>query len=136
MTRPETPTAGLTDAEYWAGVGEGRLLLKACLSCERQHWYPRSHCPYCLGADTEWRAAGGTGTIYSFTVVQQNGSKAFRDRVPYAIGFVSLPEGPRVFGLLRGRLDMLHVGQAVRVDFETLDEAVHPVFVALEGQPA
>lgn len=130
--RPEVPTADTTAAQYWAGAAEGRLLLKACLRCERQHWYPRSHCPYCLSAETEWRAAAGTGAIYSFTVVQQNGSREFRDRVPYAIGFVTLMEGPRVFGLLRGDLDMLRVGQEVRVDFESIGESVHPVFVALE----
>ena len=133
MTRPEVPTADATAAQYWAGAAEGLLLLKTCLRCERQHWYPRSHCPYCFSAKTEWREATVTGTVYSFTVVQQNGSKEFRDQVPYAIGFVTLSEGPRVFGLLRGELDMLHVGQEVRVDFESIGESVHPVFVTLEG---
>jgi uncharacterized OB-fold protein len=41
--------------------------------------------------------ASGLGTVYSFTVIRQNGVPPFRDRVPFVVATVDLDEpGARV----------------------------------------
>lgn len=130
------PQADDTSAPYWRAAAEGRLLIKSCLGCGRTHWYPRQHCPHCQYSETEWLTASGRGYIYSFTVVEQNRSSAFRDQVPYAIGLVTLDEGARVFGYLRSPLEQLAVGAAVTVDFEQAGDASLPVFTLAEDGAA
>ena len=44
-------------------AARGELLLKRCTSCGETHYYPRPICPFCFSAATEWRKAGGGGTI-------------------------------------------------------------------------
>lgn len=122
-----------TSAPYWQAAAEGTLVIKNCPACGRAHWYPRDHCPYCKHSSTEWITASGRGHIYSFTVVQQNASSAFRDQIPYAIGLVTLVEGARVFAYLRSPVDRLQVGAAVAVDFEQAGEAWLPVFALAES---
>lgn len=130
------PQADDTSAPYWQAAAEGRLVIKQCQQCGQTHWYPRQHCPHCKHPNTEWLTATGQGHIYSFTVVEQNRSSAFRDQVPYAIGLVTLDEGARVFGYLRASPERLAVGAPVVVDFEPAGEAWLPVFTLAEEEAA
>lgn len=78
------------DAEpYWAGVAEGRLMIKRCPSCGEAHFYPRPHCPFCGATRTDWEASSGRGHLYSFTI--NRGAPR-----PMAIAIVELDEGPRL----------------------------------------
>lgn len=122
------PTADSESSEYWAGAARGELLFKRCVVCEEPHWYPRAHCPRCHADDTRWEVASGVGTVYTFTIIRQNNSSAFRDWVPYAIGMIELAEGPRVFALIRGDEIDLRVGAPVRVAFESVGATSLPVF--------
>jgi uncharacterized OB-fold protein len=103
---------------YFAAAAEGRLLLKACVDCDKPFHYPRAHCPFCLGANTEWRAASGRGEIYAFTVLR-------RAPVPYAVASVALAEGPHM------------LTNIVDCDFEALRSGlpVRVVFTPTEGGP-
>ena len=74
---------------YWDGAREGRLMIKRCLDCGQAHHYPRPHCPFCGSSNTEWLAACGEATVYSFSIVRA----APR---PTAVAVVELPEGPRL----------------------------------------
>lgn len=78
------------DAEpFWAGIAEGRLMIKRCPSCGQVHFYPRPHCPFCGATHTDWEASSGRATIYSFTI--------FRGAPrPMAVAIVELAEGPRL----------------------------------------
>lgn len=67
-------------------AADGRLLLRSCRTCGRNHYYPRPICPFCFGEDTEWIEAEGSGLIYSFSVNRQGD--------PYVIAYVALSEGP------------------------------------------
>jgi uncharacterized OB-fold protein len=123
------PQPDWESAHYWEAAREGRLLVRRCSACGRAHWYPRPHCPYCQNNDPAWEQVSGGGTIYTFTVVRQNGGRAFRDLVPYAIGMVDLDEGARWFGFLRGDIDSLEVGGRVVVGFEDIGDQSLPYFV-------
>lgn len=103
---------------YWDAAREGRLLIKRCTACGKPFFYPRTYCPSCWSADTEWIEASGLGTVYTFTVVHQNDLPPFNDRVPYVVAIVELQEGVRMTANVEGiapedvRCDM-----AVRVSF-------------------
>ena len=107
---------------YWAAAREGRLLLKNCRACGKTHYYPRPLCPFCMSSDTQWLQAAGEGTIYSWSVER-------RAAPPYAIAFVTLPEGPTLLtNIVDCDLGALAVGQRVKLAFETRDEQPVPVF--------
>lgn len=132
--RPEhrprpAPVVDPESAPYWSATLEGRLVLQRCSLCGRHQHYPRAHCLSCRGP-LEWVDAAGTGTIYSFTVIRQNPSRAFRHLIPFVVALVDLDEGPRVMTNVVGcPPERVEVGARVRVAFEPVsDEAALPVF--------
>ncbi|HUC19368.1 MAG TPA: Zn-ribbon domain-containing OB-fold protein [Acetobacteraceae bacterium] len=97
---------------YWEAAAEGRLLIRRCAACGRAHHYPRALCPFCFSDRTEWLAASGNGTLYSFSVMQ-------RAPVPYAIAYVTLEEGPAMMSnLVDCDFDTIRIGMKVRAIFK------------------
>ena len=70
----------------------------------RRIFPPRLRCPHCGDTATEWVAASGRGTLYSYVVVHQRLHPAFDASLPYAVGLVQLAEGPRMLAMLIERL--------------------------------
>lgn len=100
---------------FWDGASRGTLLLKKCRACGELHYYPRALCPFCGSDATEWQAAAGTGTIYSYSVMR-------RAEVPYAIAYVTLAEGVTMMtNLVDCDFDALRIGQRVRLVFSPTD---------------
>lgn len=80
--------------------GEGFLLGSHCGNCGA-HFYPvRVACSGCLHNDLETVRFSTTATLYTFSVVRQSTPEF---EVPYALGYVDLPEGVRVMAQLTGR---------------------------------
>lgn len=97
---------------YWEAARRGKLLLKHCPACGAYHFYPRVLCPFCFKAETAWREAAGTGTIYSFSVMR-------RAEIPYAIAYVTLAEGPAMMtNIVDCDLDSIRIDQRVRLVFK------------------
>lgn len=115
--RAQTASAPLPDPgpdPFWAAAADGRLVVQHCQSCGRRQFYPR---PLCLGCGQmpEWLEASGDGTVYTFTVIRQNGAPGFAKRLPYVVAMIDLAEGPRMMGNVIGcGLDDVHIGMAVR----------------------
>ena len=100
---------------FWDAAREGRLLVRTCTACRKAHWYPRTICPFCSNTATEWSEASGRGKIYAFSIMR-------RAAVPYAIGYVSLAEGPTMLtNFVDCDFDRLAVGQDVKVVFVPSD---------------
>jgi uncharacterized OB-fold protein len=78
----------------------------------------------------EWVDASGGGTVYSYTVIRQNFSRAFRDLLPYVVALVDLDEGPRVMTNIVGCDPAdVRIGARVDVHFEPVsDEVALPLF--------
>jgi uncharacterized protein len=101
------------DAPYFEAASQGKLLIKYCNDCKKYHHYPRALCPFCFSDKTEWKEAQGTGTIYTFSVSRKSGP------VPYAIGYVTLDEGPSMMtNIVECDLDTIKCGQKVKVTFK------------------
>ncbi|HET6966459.1 MAG TPA: OB-fold domain-containing protein [Acidimicrobiales bacterium] len=85
---------------FWAGLGEGRIVLQACPACGRRRFPRMPACPYCGaegGSDVE---SPGTGTVYSWVRVQRVLTPAMAGQVPYCIATVDLDGGGRMHGRL------------------------------------
>jgi uncharacterized OB-fold protein len=109
-------------AEVVSVDGELRLAGGHCKDCDARIFPADAMCPFCLSTEVAKVPLSKTGTLYSFTVIHV-APKVWE--VPYAIGYVDLPEGVRVFAKLahadvaRWKLD-----QEVRVRVEeSADEA-------------
>ena len=120
MAGRRIPAPGATpDTEaFWQAARSHRLLLPKCSACGRLHWYPRPLCPFCFSDAIEQVEASGRGVIYSYSVMR-------RAAEPYAIGYVTLAEGPTMLtNFVDCDFDALGIGQAVRL-----------VWTATEGGP-
>jgi len=83
------------------GLEFGKVVLYGgyCSACFAR-WFPRSkHCPSCLNDQVQRVALSGEGKLYCFSIVRVDASGM---EAPYAIGYVDLQDGPRVFAHLSG----------------------------------
>lgn len=125
MTERPFP-APIVDPEskpYWDAAALGKLLIKYCNGCGKYFHYPRSLCPFCASAETQWREASGEGEIYSFSTMR-------RVAEPYAVAYVTLAEGPKMLtNIVDCDFDKLRIGQKVQLAFKrAADGASIPVF--------
>ena len=116
------PAVNPETREYWTATAEGRLLLKRCLDCGSVIWYPRALCPDCGSLRTEWFAAAGRGTVYSYTL-NHRGQGAYAQAGPYVLAYVELDEGPRMMtNIVGAQAGELAVGLPVEVVFDDTGE--------------
>jgi uncharacterized OB-fold protein len=89
------------DAEFWEGAHRGELRIQRCTTCGLHQHYARMLCSHCGALTLEWVTASGNGTVYSFTVVRQNGVPPFNERLPFVVACVDLDEaGARMIGAM------------------------------------
>ena len=100
-TQPETASESFRPGEFELDAdGTGHILGSRCGNCGA-HFFPvRQACAGCLHDDLETIRFSTTATLYTFSVVRQS-TPDFE--VPYALGYVDLPEGVRVMAQLTGR---------------------------------
>src|ERR1700729_4522332 len=103
---------------FWAATAEPRLAYQVCLACGQVVFHPRRHCTGCLGGGLEWRDSAGFGTVYTFTVIRQNGQPFFRARIPYVVGLIDVDEGFRMVADIDAAIEDVHVNQRVAVTWE------------------
>jgi hypothetical protein len=127
---PETPTKPIPipddlSSPFFDGARDGRLMLQHCTSCQRWSFPVRERCPHCFASALEWRAASGTGTLYTFTIMHQVMNPGFASSVPYNVAQIDLDEGVRMVSNVIGiGNDALRIGQRLEVVFEEAGEAV------------
>lgn len=137
---------------YWDSLRAHAMRLPWCLTCDRAFFYPRPHCPRCLGTAIEWRPAAGRGTLYSFTIVHRAppppppapgtagpAAGAWAGAVPYVVALVDLEEGVRLMANLVGvapDATVLRIGTPLELEYADVDPAVTlPRFRPAPGAP-
>lgn len=120
---------------FFEGAAQGKLMVQRCPSCSNYTFYAHYVCPTCQHAPLDWVEAAGTGTVYTFTIVNQHGLPYFANKVPYVYGVVTLDEGPRLVTNIEGidpadvRCDM-----KVRASFEDIGDGMAvPIFRPVAG---
>ena len=113
------PHANHEDREFWEGARRGELRIQHCTSCDKYQHYPRFLCTHCGQSTLEWATASGLATVYSFTVVRQNGVPPFDERVPFVVACVDLDEpGARMIAAMPDCApDGARIGMRVRAAF-------------------
>ena len=103
------PNINMESQPWWDAAAKSKLLFKHCKACGKNHFYPRSLCPFCFSDRTEWLQASGTGTIYSYSVMR-------RAPEPYAIAYVALAEGPKMLtNIVDADFDRIKIGLPVKL---------------------
>lgn len=128
MTRQiPAPAVTIESKPFWDAAAEGKFMIKRCTACGEAHWYPRALCPFCFSDKTVWEESPGEGVIYTYSVMHRSPSG------PYAIGYVTLNEGPAVLtNFVDVAPDGLSIGQKVKVKFQPTENGPPvPVFVPL-----
>ncbi|WP_304170803.1 Zn-ribbon domain-containing OB-fold protein [Phenylobacterium aquaticum] len=107
------PAVTIESKPFWDAAAEGRFLIKRCNACGEAHWYPRALCPFCFSDDTVWEESPGEGVIYTYSVMHRSPTG------PYAIGYVTLNEGPAMMtNFVDCDLSKLAIGQKVKLKFQ------------------
>ncbi len=131
MSRP-VPMVDDLSAPFWEAARQRRLVVQRCRDCGEFNHPPRPACDACQSQQLRFEPVGGTGTIYSFTVMHQPNVAGFEDRVPYVTVLVELDEQPRLFMVAcapASDLDRIAIGRRVEVCFEQVTpEIVLPQF--------
>ena len=115
---------------FWEAAREEKLIIQKCEDCEKFIFYPRIACPHCFSDNVEWIEAAGKGTIYSYTVVENNAPSAFINDMPYIVAVVKLEEGVQMLSnIVECEPHELTCDMPVEVTFEKLnDEFTLPKF--------
>lgn len=105
------PKSNSETALFWDALKERRFLLKRCRSCQRTHYYPRQHCPFCHSQETDWEPASGKGTIYSYTVMR-------REKPIRIVAYVELDEGVTILtNIVDCEPSEVRIGAEVKIVF-------------------
>lgn len=103
---------------YEALSGEGPLIASKCMNCGQVFFPKKSLCLNCMGSGLETIQLSPRGQLYSYSTVYMN-SEHFQ--APYTVGWVSLPEGIRIFSQIRGWQEQpLKIGMDMRLSIENL----------------
>lgn len=117
--------------EFWAATKDRQLKYQQCANCNTIVFYPRRHCTGCTSSNLEWKTASGRGKVYTYSVVRQSYHPFFRNRIPYAVAWIDLDEGPRLLSNIVGVDDPLtdiRIGMPVQVEWEEHEELNIPLF--------
>jgi uncharacterized OB-fold protein len=105
---------------FWEGCRAHRLLLQRCTACGRCRFPAAPFCPDCQSRESEWVAASGRGTVFSWIVVRHPVPKdVYAGDVPYVVALVELAEGVRMATNIVGCApEAVVAGLPVEVTFE------------------
>ncbi len=130
-TRPLPRADEFDTREFWSGTKLKEFRYQQCDGCNKVIFYPRRHCTGCTTGKLEWKRAAGTGTVYTYSIVRQSYHPFFRNKVPYAVAWIDLDEGPRILTNVTGVADPasdVKIGMKVEVEWEEHEELNIPLF--------
>ena len=132
MAEAKRPLPTLREADtrpFWEATKQHELRYQVCKACAAVVFFPRRHCPSCMGFELEWKTSKGEGTVYTFAVIRQIGHPAFREKAPYVIAWIDLDEGFRMQSEVVGvDVESVAIGQRVKLTWEDHDELSLPLF--------
>ena len=121
---------------YWDAAREGRLTCARCADCHHFRMPPSPFCPHCRSQRLDWPTLPGTGTIYSYTIVERAVLPGTEGTIPYVPAVVTL-DGADGARLITNIVDCdvadIRIGRVVQAVFDTLDGGAGiPRFVLAE----
>jgi uncharacterized OB-fold protein len=105
---------------YLRAIEDGWLPVERCADCQRPQWYPRGFCVACGSEDVALVPVGGSGRLYTYSIVHRPPSGEFLPFVPYVYALVDLAEGVRVTSWITDcEHNALRIGMPLRLHFIT-----------------
>lgn len=114
-------------APFWNAAAEGRLTCAQCGECHRFRMPPTPFCPHCRSQQIEWPSLPGTGTVYSFTIVERAVLPGMEGAIPYVVGIIDLDGAAParlISNIVACDVDAIHIGVRVRAVFDPAGEGV------------
>ena len=102
-----------------------QLIASRCLNCGELFFPEKDNgiCSCCQSVDLEEVLLSTRGKVYSYSVVMLRPPVYYQGQVPYALGYVELPEGIRVETLFTGcDPEEIFIGMDVEMVIEKLHE--------------
>ena len=116
----------LINQGYWEHAKKHELVIQRCTQCGTFRHWPAPVCYNCQSFDYEWHKVSGKGTVYSYTICPYPAHPSLKEKVPYNIVLVELPDAGNVRAignLVDGTPDEdIHIGMEVEVVFEDIDD--------------
>ncbi|HEX2172232.1 MAG TPA: OB-fold domain-containing protein [Dehalococcoidia bacterium] len=120
------------DAGWWEACRRHELTIQRCAGCGAFRHTPRPVCFACRSFEFIWQPVSGRGRIFSYTVAHHPPHPVLRDRVPYTVIVVELPDADNVrliSNLVDDRDAPVEIGQEVEVVWDDLAENISlPLF--------
>nr|WP_275431465.1 Zn-ribbon domain-containing OB-fold protein [Sphingomonas sp. BT552] len=110
---------------FWDAAEEHRLTCARCGACGHFRMPPTPFCPVCRSQSIEWPTLPGTGTLYSYTIVERATLPGTEHTIPYVPAVVTLDgaDGRRmVTNIVDSAIDAVRIGAPVHVVFDTLED--------------
>ena len=85
---------------FFAGLADGRFVLRFCTSCSRPRYPHAPVCPYCGRDGHEWRPAPTDGTVLSWARCHLEFVPEFAPLLPYVVLDVQMTAGVRIIARL------------------------------------
>ena len=95
MPLPAPAPDGLDDA-FWEGTRNHQLVVQRCRACGTFQFGPEWVCLRCRSNELGWHPCTGRGKVYACERVWHPVHPALKDRVPYLIVLVELPDAGNV----------------------------------------
>ena len=119
------PSANPDGQPFWASCKAHAMALQRCLGCGRFRFPPRTICPGCHSADSEWRPIAGRGRVYVSLVMSRPPNPAWEGDVPYNVSQIELEEGVRLWSNVIGcDPHAVTIGDDVRIVYDDVTDQV------------
>lgn len=132
-----TVVADRVTAPFWQAAREGHLTCAQCGNCGRFRMPPTPFCPNCLSEAVDWPRLPGTGSVYSYTVVERTAVPGTEHCIPYVVAVVALDgaEPARLIAnIVESPVEAIAIGTRVTAVFDPVsDEAAIPRFRVAEN---
>lgn len=120
-------------APFWEAARRHQLVAACCADCGRFRMPPTPFCPHCQSQRVEWRALPGSGTLYSYTVVERAILPGMEAHLPYVPAIVSLDgaqDARLITNLVELAIEDIRIGMPLKVvwDAQPDGSAVVPRF--------
>lgn len=116
---------------FWDAASEGRLVAARCSDCGHFRMPPTPFCPRCRSQTIDWVQLPGTGTIYSYTVVERAILPELADCIPYVPAVVEPDGAPGIrliTNIVESAVDDIVSGARVSVLFDAIEGGAIPRF--------
>ena len=115
------PSPDGLDKAFWDGCNNHELVIQRCADCGAYRHPPEVICNKCLSFNSRWERVSGKGVIFTCINVVYPPHPALKERVPFNVVIVELPDAPgvRMVGnVVDCTYEDIEIGMPVQVHFE------------------